>query len=243
MIQTTPIGDLFVRALHFQTLAVGYMYPDRPQRERLQHLLDVVDGGATSVAQHPVDLEALTASVRDACWADVEVDFNRLFSGGVACPPHQTAYEPDIFRRQRALADLAGFHAAFGFELPPGSRWQVDHIGVELEFCAVLLQRQLTAVEEGWHDQATVCRDALVSFLDDHLGRWTAAFTHHLEHTADTAYYRCLAQVTNTVVATELARWRLQPEPLADRPRSLSDDAPPTCGGCPVPTPGDGIAM
>ncbi len=235
MTATVTTDDLVLRALSYQTLAVGYAYPDRAQRDRLRAVVtDTERAAELTGAPHRVDLDPLARAVTASARTEVEADFNRLFSGEVACPPHETAYEPDIFRRQRALADIAGFHAAFGFELPDDSRWQVDHLGVELEFCAVLLQRQLVAVEQGWDDPARVCEEALVGFLQDHLGRWYAAVAHQLEHAAATAYYRELARATVAWLDTELARWRLRPEPLAARPRSLEEDAPPVCGGCPA---------
>lgn len=237
MTATVTTDGLVLRALSYQTLAVGYAYPDTVQRDRLRAVMtDTERAAELTDAPHHVDLGPLARAVTADATTDVEADFNRLFSGEVACPPHETAYEPDIFRRQRALADIAGFHAAFGFELPDDSRWQVDHLGVELEFCAVLLQRQLVAVEHGWDDPARVCEEALVGFLQDHLGRWYTAVAHQLEHAAATTYYRELARATATWLDTELARWRLRPAPLAARPRSLEDDAPPGCGGCPADT-------
>ena len=76
--------------------------------------------------------------------------------------------------------------------------------------------------------------EALGGFLQDHLGRWYTAATHRLAHTAATTYYRELACATAGWLDRELARLRLRPEPLAPRPRSLADDAPPACGGCPA---------
>ena len=232
---TTSTQGLLLRAATYQALATGYDYPDASQRDRMQALLDDL-GWATEQTDHrsiPA-LDRLAHALAASPIAEVEADFNRLFSGEVTCTPHESAYEPDVFRRQRSLADIAGFHAAFGFELPGDSRWQPDHIGVELELCAVLLQRQAHALQRGWDEPTEVCEQALRAFLTDHLGRWYAAFAQRLVRLAASPFYRELARATDAWVRQELARWRLRPEPLADRPRTVEDDTPPACGACPA---------
>ena len=232
---TTTVDDLLLRAAAYQVLAVGYGYPDATQQLRLDGLIeDLVRAGTEVDASWAAGFEPLRRARSAGGDVEIEAEFNQLFSGEITCAPHESAYEPDIFRRQRSLADIAGFHSAFGFELPENSRWQPDHIGVELELCALLLQRQAQAEAEGWEPQATVCDDALRAFLDDHLGRWYAAFCRRLGSLASTPFYRELARVTDAWVRRELVRWQLDPEPLADRPRSAEDDAPPACGGCPA---------
>lgn len=231
----TATEALLVRAATYQALATGYDYPSVSQRDRLRTLLDDLGWIAEGSGDVGVPaLDPLAHALAASPAAEVEADFNRLFSGDVACTPHETAYEPDVFRRQRSLADIAGFHAAFGVTLPDDSRWQPDHIGVELDLCATLLQRQAHAREQGWDEPAEVCEQALRSFLADHLGRWYAAFARRLVHHAASTFYRELARVTDAWVRQELARWRLHPEPLAPRPRTVDDDAPPACGACPA---------
>lgn len=237
----TIADPLIIRAGLYQLLALGYGYPSPSQRAQVAglaaELAALVDGGAGPGGDRPVGLGAALAEVADT-WAEVTVtelegDFNVLFSGNLACPPHETAYEPDVFRRQRALADIAGFHHAFGFDVGEATRWQSDHIGVETEFCSIVLQRQAGAVEQGWDEAADVCADALASFLTDHLGRWHRSLASLLVDTAVTAAYRALALLTRAVVDTEVEGLGLRPEPLAARPRGFADDDEvPNCGGC-----------
>jgi TorA maturation chaperone TorD len=227
----TSDEQLPLRAAAYQVLAIGYDYPSPSQRERMGTLTDGLRrAAALTVTPLAPPFDHLARVVVAADQAAVEADFNRLFSGQVVCAPHETAYEPDIFRRQRALADIAGFHAAFGFTLPEDSRWQPDHIGVELELCALLLQRQVHAREQGWDEPAQVCEQAVRGFLLDHLGRWYASLARRLLRTAASTFYRELATATEAWVRRELAALRLHPEPLADRPRTVDDDAPPACG-------------
>lgn len=227
---------LLARARTYQALALGYDYPAPAQRARLTALLDEPARWASVLGEAwPALLADLGSQARTAAQDAVERDFNRLFSGTVECSPHETSYEPDVFARQRALADLAGFYQAFGFGLGEPSRWQPDHVGVELEFAAIVLQRHAAALVEGWDEPARVCDEALRAFLLDHTGRWHAAFSRHLGRLAATPLYRTLAEVTGRWIDRELRAFRLHPRPLADRPRSaVDDDTPPACGTCPV---------
>lgn len=227
---------LLARASMYHTLAVGYDYPGEGHAGRVDHALARSAPLAEQLGAPWPDLvsglaEAARGSPRDA----LEADFNRLFAGSVECSPHETAYEPDIFRRQRALADLVGFYRAFGLDLPQEARWQPDHLGVELDFVAILLQRHAQALEHGWEEPATVCDDAARSFLNDHLGRWGEAFGERLGRLATTPLYGTLAAVTVLWIRRELDALGVAPVPLAPRPRALpDDDESPACGTCPV---------
>lgn len=233
MAEVTPVQGLLLRAAMYELLAVGYTYPGAAQRQRVQELaaglapwIDLVD---------PVwsdRLRQFGEHVGAAVAAEMEAEFNRLFSGAMDAVPHETAYDPDIFRKQAALADIAGFYRAFGFQVADGGRWQPDHIGVELEYGAILLQRAARALEHCWEEQVEICADALRKFLLEHLGRWASAFTSDLERQANLPFYQHLARVTREWVEAELAALGLQPDRLRARQVSADDLELPTCGGC-----------
>ena len=228
---------LVLRAGIYEVVALGFAYPTETQRADLGVLAAGLVNSAASqeyIDGRERDLVGALGAVGVA-WGSghqhaVEADFNRLFSGPMECPPHETAYEPDIFRRQRALADIVGFYRAFGFDLGEETRWQADHIGVELEFCSILLQRQAHAVANGWTEQAEICDEALRSFLTDHLGRWYRSLAALLRTTGSVGAYVELAELTERWVSAELRSLDLRPEPLAERPRSFDEDQPPSCG-------------
>lgn len=227
---------LLARASLYHMLATAYDYPGPTQRERIvaslnraAPLLEAYGGPWPRAAAE------LRTVLEEARQAPIEAEFNLLFAGTVECPPHETAYEPDVFRRQRALADLAGFYEAFGFRLADDSRWQLDHLGVELDFCAAVLQRHARARAEGWEEPAVVCAEAVRVFLEDHTGRWCAAFSRRLARSASTPYYVTVAALTGAWIHAELLALGVDPDPLADRPRGApEDEASPSCGGCPV---------
>jgi len=105
------------------------------------------------------------------------------------CPPNETWYCPQTFSvyRSQHLADIAGFYRAFGVEPSTEHPERADFIGMELEFMAWLIQKELHARETRGPDseEAATCRDAQRSFLTDHLAWWAPAFALALRKVAD----------------------------------------------------------
>ncbi len=230
---------LMARAGMYKLLSLGFGYPTDDSQAEIDGLAaEVGELLAPLSAAWPDRLHALASEFRAAGRTAVEAEFNRLFSGGVECSPHETAYDIDLFGKQRTLADVAGFYSAFSAELPEGSRWPLDHVGVELEFCAVALHRMAVAHDQSWEEQAAVCDNALRSFLTDHLGRWIDAFTTALATTTPLEAYRLLAACARDWVNTELGALGLEPDRVTGRANPLAiiseDEAPPNCAGLPT---------
>lgn len=116
-------------------------------------------------------------------------EYDRIFGLLLSkeCPPYETQYCPQTFSvfRSHQLGDIAGYYRAFGLEPSSKSPERHDHISLELEFMAWLNTKTLYAMEEGDHDNESLCRDAQVSFLDEHLAWWTTAFALALRKKAD----------------------------------------------------------
>lgn len=114
---------------------------------------------------------------------ELEDHFQRVFGHTISkeCPPCETEYgRMHLFQQTDFLADLAGFYRAFGLEVKERVE-RADHISTELEFLHVLTFKEARARERGRAEEAGICRDAQVSFLEDHLGRWGAVFAGRLE--------------------------------------------------------------
>ncbi len=194
------------------------------------------------------------------------------------CPPFETEYLPsrDAFQRAQELADIAGFYQAFGLQPAPRRGLRPDHVALELEFVAFLLEKirmicspavpaggrrrrsraastpdrpAAETATRGEHEK--ICRDALRSFMTDHVAWWIPAFTCALEkrisgllpHARDRAQraaLRGLEQVSRALRAWITGETMLQGIPAALRPacpagpHPAPDDGP--CGGgeCPA---------
>lgn len=97
------------------------------------------------------------------------------------CPPYETEYShwKDPTYRATQLADVAGFYRAFGLE--PGRKFpeRHDHISLELEFVAYLIQKSLhTGVAT---ERRGIVEGAAKSFLAEHLVWWAPTFARCLE--------------------------------------------------------------
>ncbi len=107
------------------------------------------------------------------------------------CPPFETEYIPsfDAATRAQHLADLGGFFVAFGLEPDRSIRIRRDHVSLHLGFVAFLL-RKLAMLALGGTDEerdvhGALCRDALQSFLPDHLCWWLPTFARRLQLRAE----------------------------------------------------------
>lgn len=229
----TPLEGLLLRAAVYELLAVGYSYPSDEQRQRVQNLASELEPYVGLIRpEWPQWMEQLGNSLQGISLEDQVAEFNRLFSGSMEAVPYETAFDPDIFRKQHALADIAGFYRAFNFQVAQGSRWQPDHIGVELEYCSVLLQRTAQAMHNQWEEQASVCVDALRTFLLEHLGRWSASFAEDLQRQTVLPFYQQMARFTREWLEVELTALDLEPDRLRSRQVYADDLQVPSCGGC-----------
>lgn len=120
----------------------------------------------------------ITASTDPGTIEDLQSEYIGIFDNGRDSNPiHETEYD-----RRRPLAkgtllsDIAGFYQAFGFTLDEsGSREMLDHAGIEFEFYALLVMKQIHLMEAGNMEGVSIVEDARRKFLQAHLGRFIGA--------------------------------------------------------------------
>jgi len=151
--------------------------------------------GDLHAALRRIDLSS-GQQMEDLLW-----DYTRLFVGPyrLPCPPWESMYTSskrlllqEASDLVRAVYDRAGLALGDPNVFP-------DHIGAELNFMAILLEK----IETGSGEQET-CRKLANDFLDQHLGNWLPRFTLDMEQAANTPLYRSLARTTLHVVQ---AKW------------------------------------
>ena len=159
-------------------------------------------------------------------------EHNRLFEGGVSCPPNETAF----IRRDKGsiLADINGFYNAFGFNPSAKTAEKSDHVVTELQFVALLLV--MAAEAAGNSDNESVTRGALESFTQDHLGLWVDIFSNRLESVAHIQAFGSLGVLLNSVWRRVCDNHGIRiPDhqlPANDHP---TDGTPYECDGCAAP--------
>lgn len=133
--------------------------------------------------------------------AGIGAELTRLFVRGVV-PPYETSYESARSApggKTLALADIAGFYRAFGFQAQ-GER--PDHLAPELEFVSLLCIKEAYARLVGEREGAEVCAEARSKFIREHLAPWLPSFRERVrEEAADQGLSLAAAAIVAIVMA------------------------------------------
>jgi nitrate reductase assembly molybdenum cofactor insertion protein NarJ len=170
--------------------------------------------------------------------ADLQSEYISIFDiGAQANPLCETEYDRRrTMGKGAALGDIAGFYRAFGFSLDAeaGGREQLDHVGVQLEFLALMLMKEIHLAESGDAAGVDIVADALAKFLRDHLGRFVSAIGRR-PGVSESPFYKAIFDWCASLVDAECHRIGVEPVP-ADWVESGSDqDGDLGCGqlgGC-----------
>ncbi len=184
-------------------------------------------------AEATAALDALWEALQQFDGADAwQGAYHDAHGKSVTCSPHETDYTArHAFMQARELADIAGFYRAFGCEANPGAGERADHIGLECEFMWLLGQRLAACQENGDDEGATRINEAAVKFLEDHLGRFTTAFSEAAKIANMHPFFKRLAAVAAQLVAADVAALGLKPAAIPDTPLGRLPDQP-ECDGC-----------
>lgn len=196
-------------ATEYQILAACFSYPSEGLCEGLKSL----------PAFHEV--------LKDTGLNDLQKEYVRLLTPTVAggLPPYETEYEKvEIFAKTRDLADIAGFYRAFGLDVSESSHERVDFISAELEFMHWLVIKENRAHEKQDETNASLCREAQKSFLQDHLGRWGSYFGDQIATSSCHPFYRQAGQWLCEWLELECGRLDIKPEKVTGwNPEPFSD--------------------
>jgi TorA maturation chaperone TorD len=162
-----------------------------------------------------------------------EANFGLL--GGSKCPPYEIEYVPSKFTFQRSnmLADIAGFYSAFGLQTSSSNPDRPDHVVMEFEFLAQLLQLHLQTVEGSGLEsptQAAICQGAAERFLKEHVVWWLPAFAKVLARQNPGGFYEAVAHFLAAFVAAERALAHIEPPRHSVEPSPIEN--PDECSGC-----------
>lgn len=162
-----------------------------------------------------------------------EGTFGLLVSG--SCPPYESEYVDGklSFQRAQLLADVAGFYRAFGLEPSHEHPERHDHLVLELEFMAVLLDLERQAAEMGLpeaDEQMSLCYEAQRKFLTEHLIWWVPVFAVLLRTQASEGFYARVADCLGAFVASERGLLSLDVPKRLSQPSGI--ERPEECEGC-----------
>lgn len=124
-------------------------------------------------------------------------EYTRLFVGPyrLPSPPWESVYtSPKRLMMQDAADKVQKIYNEAGLTINTADIMP-DHIGAELNFLAVMLQKANAEAEK--KDYYSKMAE---KFLDEHLMKWISNFTRDMENAADTLFYKTLARVTRNLI-------------------------------------------
>lgn len=137
---------------------------------------------------------------------DAAADYARLFLGMSAQPvaPYESVFtSPEHLLMQDARDEVLAVYRAEGFAYAGEDNLPEDHIGTELEFMALLCQKQIDALEGGNTDEVQRLSEVQKTFVQDHLAVWLPEFCDQVEQRAQTLFYAGLAEITRDMLEAE----------------------------------------
>jgi len=237
---TGSIATTKARAVFYQLLSAGFAYPQKAISLHETQRIGVL-AAVEILNDHWLELcKKLFESNRRTDRTMIELEYNRLFAPlqSLHCPPYETVYTCPVssaVRHSQELADIAGFYRAFGVGIDETAADRPDHLSLELEFMAVLCQKEAYALTKGRADQVKICRDAQKEFLQDHLGCWVSLFASAVKQHDELDFYGFLAQLLENFIEAELKKLKAQIKKIAKletlEARADSEDSS-ICGAC-----------
>ncbi|MCK6572594.1 molecular chaperone TorD family protein [Myxococcota bacterium] len=233
-------ADLTTDALAFALGAAMLGYPDAEFGARMSSLAAEprlaarLEETGDEVRLRPM----LSLAMAPLRWDDLRSEYIERFERASFSPLSEGEYgRARTTGKAPILADLSGFYQAFGFELVLAHGNELgDHLGVELEFYAVLLMKQAALAELGNPEGVEVVEAARRAFLRDHLGGFVRGLARRPEVAGPGAYPAAVAFIARLV---ELECARLGVDPAAAEAGGSAEpghDEEMKCGECALTT-------
>jgi TorA maturation chaperone TorD len=170
---------------------------------------------------------------RRALNTQYESAFGLLVSGD--CPPYETEYinSKFAFQRSNALADISSFYNAFGLAIADAHPERPDHIVLELEFMASLLELARRAADgnsELCEQRLQTCREAQARFMNDHLAWWAPAFAKLLAYQNRGRFYEAVGVFLAALMPAERSLLKIDVNSRHITPSP--QEHPDACEGC-----------
>lgn len=205
------IEELLACALCYRWAARLFFYPE-------ENLLTALTNGQAQrelreAAAHLRDPEPVKEAL-DALWSAWEAsqkgelplaaEHTYFFARHVLAPPYESRYrESGGNSLAQDLSEVAGFYAAFGFQVGERAKELPDHLSIELEFLAALYLKEAYALEQGWPARAKIAGKARDKFLREHLLWWFSHFQEKLQEHARLPFYPAAGAFVHALLAQE----------------------------------------
>ncbi len=235
-------GLALARSFLYRYLALLFEYPTS---ESWAHLTDAGQLHALASAAFTLDEDPISSSVATLREAFAACDFDAFHDRYVSAfghaargsiPMNEIEFgEPraDALYQPHRLADLAAFYHAFGLSVAGDAGERQDHLCLQLEFLSVLAAKEAWALQDESRAEALqTTREGARSFLREHLGRWTPAFSRLVSARADSDPLSASATLLRQFVESDCARYGVTAGPDTLIIRAPDEAAERLCDGC-----------
>lgn len=138
---------------------------------------------------------------------DLAVDYASAFLGAgktKAAYPYESVYtSPERLVMQNAWEEVSRIFRAHKLACSDHRDIMEDHIAMELEFMARLVDGALASLKAGRHDEYVASLKEQKDFLEKHLLNWITSFAHEAREYIETDFYRGAVDVTEKYLAMD----------------------------------------
>jgi TorA maturation chaperone TorD len=176
---------------------LGSMYLCKPDRETLDSWRALLSEAVPDILSDLKDALEKIDMASDSELEDLLWEYTRLFIGPykLPCPPWESVYtSPKRLMMQEAYDEVRDYYNKAGLTVN-NQGIMADHIGAELNFLAVVLQKAHSDPKKEQY-----YRDLIEGFLDEHVIKWIPQFARDMEDAADLLFYKTLARVTRSMI-------------------------------------------
>jgi TorA maturation chaperone TorD len=176
---------------------LGSMYLCKPDRETLDSWRALLSEAVPDILSDLKDALEKIDMASDSELEDLLWEYTRLFIGPykLPCPPWESVYtSPKRLMMQEAYDEVRDYYNKAGLTVN-NQGIMADHIGAELNFLAVVLQKAHSDPKKEQY-----YRDLTRGFLDEHVIKWIPQFARDMEDAADLLFYKTLARVTRSMI-------------------------------------------
>ena len=182
-----------------------------------EELLVMLKGSGVIAGEVPGDLGAALGLMRGylagegATVLDLARDYAKTLCGAgstkrMAAYPFESVYTSaeGLLMQEARDGALAWYHR---FGLGKSENWHdcEDHVALELEFMAYLIDAQLAASAAADTERVAELLEAQRAFASEHLANWLPEFDRDVDRHAVTDFYRGLARFASLYVKQDLA--------------------------------------
>jgi TorA maturation chaperone TorD len=127
---------------------------------------------------------------KSICIKMMQEDFKRLFAdnGDLLALPYESAYQHNnLLLSEKIIEEVKGFYKSYGWESKFKGKIPDDHLGVELLFLTLLIEKYLELDDEICN---TEMGNEIRRFIDQHIMSWIREWNENIQEHAKTLSYK-----------------------------------------------------